>query len=311
MAGELQRGRGESRQRIEREADHLLQRIFGLAGEPLMPVIGERDLPEADPRHHAADETRLLGHRQQSIQRPPAHQPEVAGIERDVDFGRARKQAVEAMRRRPLEHGLALAAAAHAIDHVGALASIVGKHRAEQLGRVLQVGIDDQDPVTPAQVEAGGQRQLVPMVARQVDCQHMRVRCGHRLHHRPGRIARSVVDQHQLIILADGIARGRAQPLVKLPEAASSLKQGTTIESAGLVMDASDRGCCPARARPDEALRHLGVVSAGRRSARHNRNPCAEAMAATVRSSGGWIAAAHRSHQLRRVGSEITGRHDI
>ncbi len=54
-------------------------------------VIGEGQLLEPDPRHHAADEARLLGHRQQGIERPAAHQPEVAGVERDVDLGRARQ----------------------------------------------------------------------------------------------------------------------------------------------------------------------------------------------------------------------------
>jgi len=89
MAGELERRRGESGQRVEREAHHLAQRIFGLTGETLLPVVSKWNLPEPDPCDHAADEARLLGHRQQSVERTPAHQPEVAGVDGDFDFGRA------------------------------------------------------------------------------------------------------------------------------------------------------------------------------------------------------------------------------
>ena len=110
MAGELQRRGREAGQRVEGEADHLPKRIFGLAGEALLPVVGERHLPEADPGDHAADEPRLLGHRQQRVERAAAHQPEIAGVERNVDLGRARQQPVEAVRGGALERGLAGAA---------------------------------------------------------------------------------------------------------------------------------------------------------------------------------------------------------
>ena len=145
MAGELERRRREAGQCVEREAHHLLERIFGLAGEALCAVVGERHLPEADPRDHAADEARLLGHREQCVERAAAHQPEVAGVERDVDLGRAREQPVKAVRRCPLERRFAGAALAHAIDHVAPRSSHRRNHRRKQLGRILEVGVDDQD----------------------------------------------------------------------------------------------------------------------------------------------------------------------
>src|SRR3982751_6560219 len=99
-------------------AHHLPQRIFGLAREALLAVVDEGDLPEPDPGDHTADEARLLGHRQQRIERPAAHQPEVAGVDRNVDFGCPREKALEAVRSRPLERRLAGAAAANALDSV-------------------------------------------------------------------------------------------------------------------------------------------------------------------------------------------------
>ncbi len=77
-----------------------------------------------------------------------------------------------------------------------------------------------------AQVEPGGQRQLVAVIARQVDRHQMRVGGGKALHHRPARIARPVVDQDDLIILADRGPGGRAQPLVKRLEAGFLVEAG-------------------------------------------------------------------------------------
>ncbi len=73
------------------------KRIIFLAGiclsrKALVTVVGERYLPETDPGDHTADEARLLWHGEQRVERPAAHQPEVAGIEGYVDLRRAREK---------------------------------------------------------------------------------------------------------------------------------------------------------------------------------------------------------------------------
>ena len=74
------------------------------------------------------------------------------------------------------------------------------------------------------------------------------------LHHRPAAVARPVVDQHDLIILARRLrARLRSAARAASARHASSLKQGTTIDSA--VMGAPDRGSNPVRARPAASRR--------------------------------------------------------
>ncbi len=202
MARELQRRRREAGQRIEREAHHLLQRIFGLTGEALLPVVGEWRPAEADPCNHAANEPRLLGHRQKRIERAAAHQPEVAGVDRNVDLGRARQQPVEAMRCRPLERRLARAARADAVDDVRAFVSHHFHHLGQKLRRVLEVGVDDQDRIAAAEVETRRERELMAMIARQVDRDDVDVLRRHLAHHRPAIVARAVIDEHDLIILA-------------------------------------------------------------------------------------------------------------
>ena len=80
--------------------------------------------------------------------------------------------------------------------------------------------------VAAAQVEPGGQRKLVPVVARQVDRDEVRILGRQSLHDRPARIARPVVDQHDLIILANRRSRRRAQPLVQRAEAGFLVEAG-------------------------------------------------------------------------------------
>ncbi len=213
-----QRRGGETRDGVEREAHHLAERIVGLAGVPLGAVVGEGDLAEADPGDHAADEARLFGERQQRVERAPRHQAEVAGVERNRRVGDAVEEAVEDRRRRLLEQGLALALAAHGVDHVGLLARHQRAHLAEQFGRVLQVGVDDEDLLARAEVEPGGERELVPVVARQIDRDDVRVRCRQRLHRRPARVARAVVDEHDLVVLPHRRARRRRDAGVKQRE---------------------------------------------------------------------------------------------
>ena len=85
----------------------------------------------------------------------------------------------------------------------------------EQLRRVLQVRVDDQDAIAPAQIEPRGQRELVAMVTGQIDGDQARVLRRQVAHHLPGAIPGAVIDQHDLIILADRRAGGHSQALVQ------------------------------------------------------------------------------------------------
>ena len=69
--------------------------------------------------------------------------------------------------------------------------------------------------LAPAQIEARGQRELVTVVTRQIDGDQARVLRRQLAHHLPAAIPRAVVDQHDLIILADRRPGGRGQALVQ------------------------------------------------------------------------------------------------
>ena len=165
MAGEAERRGGKAGDGVERQPHHLAERVVGLTRMPLGAVIGERHLAKADPGHHAADKARLLGQRQERVERAAAHQAKVARVERDRRVGHPVEHAIKGGRREPLEKRLALAAAANGIDHVRLLLGHRPAHLGEEFGRVLQVGVDDQHLLARAQVEPGGQRELVAVVA--------------------------------------------------------------------------------------------------------------------------------------------------
>ena len=115
--------------------------------------------------------------------------------------GHAVEHAVEQRRGGFLEQRLAVALAAYRVDHVRGLRGHRRAHVAQQFGWVLQVGVDDEDLRAAAQVQPRGERELVAMVARQVDRDQRGIGGGQPLHHRPAVVARPVVDEDDLVIV--------------------------------------------------------------------------------------------------------------
>ena len=216
VCGQLQWQVRERCDRVEREAQHLAQRVLRLAGVARVALVGDGGLVEADPHGHAAQETRALGHRQQRVQRAPVEQAEVAGVWLEVHLGELVEELVEPGGGRELERGLALALLAHGVDHVCPLAP-AGDHVRDQLGRVLQVGVEHRDDVSGGVLESGGERGLVAEVAREVDHAHAAVGGGDAVEQSGRGIVAAVVDDHELeLVVGGGGARARDEFLHEL-----------------------------------------------------------------------------------------------
>ena len=112
--------------------------------------------------------------------------------------------AVEPRGGRPLEPRVALAHVADRVDDVVPLAPSLGELE-HDLGRILQVGVEDDHRVADGEVDAGGERDLVAEVPRQPDEPKPRVGPGRREHQLVGAVAASVVDEDRL-----GVAVERA-----------------------------------------------------------------------------------------------------
>ena len=160
----------------------------------------------------------MLGHRIQDVHGAPAHQPEVADVRGDIDFGQPPQQPIEQGGGGCLERGFPGAGAALAVDHVMARVH-QGHHVAEQRRRILQVRIDRQHAIAAAEGQAGGQGLLVAKISRQVDRDHMRVPRSELLDQRERVVLRSIVDEHDLVVVTDAATGGFGGLAMELEDA--------------------------------------------------------------------------------------------
>ena len=161
----------------------------------------------------------MLRHLHELVGDAAAHQAEVAGIDGDVDAGDPGEQAIEGLGRFLLEAGFAGAAAAQAIDDVGAFAHHHLVHRREQFRRVLQVGIDDEHQIAAHGGKSRGQRQLMAVIAGEPDRDDVAVFRREFVDQLPGVVGRAVVDEDQLEPLAAQRARGGGHLTVEFAQA--------------------------------------------------------------------------------------------
>src|SRR3954464_15969409 len=80
---------------VEREANHFVERIFGLTCEALASFIRDRLLPKANPDRKAAHKTMLFPARNQHIHDAPIKQAKIARIAWNTDRGDALDHAIE------------------------------------------------------------------------------------------------------------------------------------------------------------------------------------------------------------------------
>ncbi len=195
----------ERRDRVEREAQHLREGELRPPAGARLAAVGDGGLREADPDRHAAQEAVALRHRQQRVERRAVHQPEVAGVVRELDPRDLGEHAVEPARGGDLEARLPRARGAHGVHDVGAAPPRL-EHLADQLRRVLEVAVDHHHDVAARVLEAGADRRLVAEVARQGDHLDPLVGGRERAHPLARGVARAVVDEDQLEL--EGAERG-------------------------------------------------------------------------------------------------------
>ncbi len=140
----------------------------------------------------------------QRLDDAPAHQAEVARIERDRYLGHPLDDAVERARGSDLEGALASARAPDRIHDVVPLAPLANEC-VHELGRILQVSVHQHDGVASRDLDARGRGELVPEVSRQVH-QHDVPAPAHLVADRRQRaVGAAVVDQDDLEI--EGVAQ--------------------------------------------------------------------------------------------------------
>ena len=185
---------------------------MGGAGKAPVSFIGESHLFQPDPAHHAANEPVAFGHRVQMVERAAAHQPEIAGIRRDLDVDHAAQQAVEHRGGGELEPAFAVAAQPLAVNDIEAFIHL-RHHRAEQFRRILQVGIENENALAATEFEPRAQGDLVAVVAGKVDGDDMVVLFGQLENGLARAVRRAIDDKDDLVGGALFQACGRYPPM--------------------------------------------------------------------------------------------------
>ena len=171
MDRQAQRQGRKGKNAVRRDAHHLLERELGFAGKAGRPSKEDRLLPKTGPRHHAADETVAFRHGEKGVDHPAVQQPEITGVERNGDVGDAVEEAVERPGPPGLEPRLPLAHGANAVGDVRPSTPAV-EHFEDDLGRILQVRVGEDDGVAPGGLQAGGVGDLLTEVAGQGEDPH-------------------------------------------------------------------------------------------------------------------------------------------
>ena len=82
----------------------------------------------------------------------------------------------------------------------------LGDHAGDDLGRVLEIGVDDDHGVAGRQVDARGDGHLVAKVPREAGDAEVRVALGQALENLQRAVGAAVVDQHDFVVVLGGQA---------------------------------------------------------------------------------------------------------
>ena len=188
----------QARDAVDREPQHLGERVVRLARHALVALVVDARAPEANERHHAAQEQVDLAELGERVEGAGA-QEAVVGVVVDAFHAHRGEQAVEGLRGEALEERVRLAARADAVDDVAAVEVGVdhGLHRGDV---VLAVAVDRDGGVAAAARlhEAAEQGVLVAAVARQRAAAEGGVGRRQALDELPGAVPRAVVDEQDV-----------------------------------------------------------------------------------------------------------------
>ena len=82
----------------------------------------------------------------------------------------------------------------------------------------MQIDIDQQNPITPARGQPGCGRELMSMIAHELDTDHVPIQRRERDDRAPGAIPRAIIHEHDFITVANEILTGALCTPVKLRE---------------------------------------------------------------------------------------------
>ncbi len=159
------------------QAEQLGPAIFAFAGQPLAGRKRDQLGAEPDPGEQPLHETLPFGQHFQRVDDLAVEQTEIAGVGRDDDRAAGRHQPViEPLGEAPPERIGAVGL--YAADDLAAAAPAL-QEQLQHRGRMLAVGIHEDDRLAPRRVETGGQRGLLAEIPGKAKIAHPRNALGH------------------------------------------------------------------------------------------------------------------------------------
>ena len=165
---ETQREPREGRDAGPGEPHHRQCRVVGSTRGAFLALERERDLLQSQPRDQAAHEAVLLAEAADRDEGVAAEQPEIADFRDDPRIDRLAHDPVEQPGGEALVHAVAVAGDPLRRHDVESLV-IQADHVLQDVRRILQVGVHDDDGVALGEVHPRRQRHLVAEVAAEAD----------------------------------------------------------------------------------------------------------------------------------------------
>src|SRR4051794_37651231 len=153
-------------------------------------------LPKTQPRDHAPYKTILLRHAAQYIQDLAINKAKVADICWNRDGGHSPEQLVEQIRAGALEYTLTRARQAAGVDNLEPFLPFCD-HLADDLRRILQIGVHDDDRFSGSHVHSSCDRDLMAEIARQTDIAVTRIIANKGLQNNGAAICAAVINKYR------------------------------------------------------------------------------------------------------------------
>ena len=207
---------GKAGDAIKCQRQHFAQGIVALTGQPLVPLVEHLLALKAHQRHHAAQEDVDLLVVGKAVQHPGADEPVVGVVEHDIR-AKGIHQVVEALGGEPLEEGVGVPAAAHAVDHLGTV-QIFLHHLVHGVDVILTITVDGDGDVAVVGAGLHQARQhgvLMAPVPALGNADEMRILLCKAADELPGLIAGTIVDEQHPALVADHAFFGEAGDLLQ------------------------------------------------------------------------------------------------
>ena len=196
IAGETKREEGVGDEALGCEFRQFPEAVGGDAMEALGSGEGEEGATKSEPVDESAGHTVSFGETGEFIGDRAVDQTEVGRARDNIGLGNGADQAIEKPRTPLLEARVARIVLADTDHDIGALFPCFDEAR-DELGRMLEIGIERDNRITFGVVYAGGRRGFLAEVPREIKNAHpnVRMRILERIERLEGRIRTAVVDK--------------------------------------------------------------------------------------------------------------------